>query len=133
MKKVIVVICIVAVGALFYWAKTATTQDTSAPEVVSTNPGQGAKGVRTNASIHVYFSEPMDPSSITSNTFTLAGSLGSTVTGEVTYSNRAAAFIPFTHMDELTTYKATISGSVTDSFGNSLGSDYSWSFQTAEE
>jgi hypothetical protein len=75
----------------------------------------------------------MDPSTITSNTFTVASSFGSVIPGEVTYANQAAAFIPFTHMDEMATYKATISDSVTDSTGNSMGSSFSWSFQTASE
>ena len=134
MKKFIVVgLILVVVGVFVYRVRVAGTQDDSSPSVVSSNPASGASDVATNSSIHVYFSEAMDPSTITSNTFTLSGDMSSALTGEVTCTGRAAAFIPFSHMDTMATYTATIGGSVTDTAGNSLGSDYSWSFQTASE
>lgn len=128
-----IIAVLLAFTAFFYYSKTADTQDNTPPSIAATDPASGANNVSTNASIHVYFSEEMDPASITTNTFYVTDSGGTTLQSQITYANKTAAVVLFGHLDEQGSYTATVSGNVTDFAGNPLGSDYSWSFQTGEE
>lgn len=137
-KGLLIILAMLICFALTHYASadayaTYDENDTTSPQVVANNPGNGARGVPTTPHVSVTFSEPMDPSSITTNTFALTDNFGSPVGGEVTYRNRTAAIILFTHLNELTTYVATVSAHVRDYSGNSLGFNYSWSFTTGME
>lgn len=104
--------------------------DTLAPTVSSTNPANGATGV---AVITASFSEAMNASTITTATFTVSGPGATPVTGTVTY-DAATAIATFTPTDVLaldTDYAATITTGAKDVAGNSLASNYVWSFTTA--
>lgn len=135
MEKSIFSILLAACILIIYPAMVASQDaDTTPPYVVATHPSSGQTGVPTGVSIHAVFSEGMDPGFITSNTFTLSTALGSeNVEGLVSYGNKSATFILFGHLDAMTAYTATISGDVMDESGNSLGSDYSWTFTTGAE
>ncbi len=105
------------------------TLDTTAPTVFSTTtPQDGANNVDINSFITVTFSEPMDTSTITTDTFTLDN--GST--GTVTYYalSRTARYSPLSSLKNNTTYTATITTGVKDLSGNPLASDFTWSFST---
>ncbi len=66
---------------------TGTTSNTSAPTVTSTVPADTATGVGINQAINATFSTAMDPATVTTGTFTLAGPGTTTfVTGTVTYT-----------------------------------------------
>lgn len=133
MKPAVIIVLIVLTAAVFYWVRSADTQVAESPRIVSTSPADGQNNVPTDSSIHVYFSNPMDPSTLNNDTFRVTKELGSAVEGDVTYANRAAAFVPFLHLDDFATFQVTLSGRVRDSAGRPLGSDYSWTFQTAME
>jgi hypothetical protein len=86
--------------------------------------------VAINTKITAAFSEAMDPSTITTTTFTLK--LGATpVAGVVTYAGVTATFTPSSNLAANTTYTATITIGASDLAGNLLASNYAWSFTTA--
>src|SRR5678809_1597390 len=63
------------------------------PIVISTSPGDTSTGISVNTLVDATFNEAMNPSSITSTTFTLQH--GTTaVAGLVTYSGVIATFSP---------------------------------------
>ena len=82
-----------------------------------------------NKIITATFSEGMDPSTITTTTFTLKH--GTTpVSGTVTYAGTGAIFTPASDLTASTTYTGTITTGAKDLAGNALASNYVWSFTT---
>jgi len=79
------------------------------------------------------FSEAMNPSTINTTTFTLAGPGAAAVTGTVTYDapSHVATFTPAANLALSTLYTATITTGAQDLFGNPLASDFVWTFTTA--
>jgi hypothetical protein len=99
------------------------------PEVVSTDPANGATNVITAKVITAVFNEPMDAATINQTTFKLKQ--GTTaVAGTVTYSGITATFTPVTVLAANTVYTATISKEVRDPAGSQMIADYTWSFNT---
>ena len=116
---------------------TGAAPDTTAPTVSSTNPIAGAVGVCNNKTINATFSEPMDPLTITTDTFTLAVTAGASVNGVVAYDplTNIATFNPDADLTgtPATSYTATIKGGasgVKDVAGNALASNKVWTFTT---
>jgi hypothetical protein len=108
---------------------TGTAPDTIAPQVSSTVPANEEAGVAVNTPVAATFSEPMDPLTISTATFTLLN--GTTpVAGAVTYVGVTATFRPTVGLDGDTTYTATIIPSAADLAGNAMVADYVWSFTT---
>ncbi len=85
--------------------------DTTPPTVVSTTPAYGATGVSASSNVVATFSEAMNPSSITTSSFTLQPtSGGANIPAVVPYSgNTTATLNPTTNLAAGTTYTATIS------------------------
>jgi len=111
------------------------TSDATAPTVTATSPAAGATGVSVTANVTGTFSEAMDPSTITSGTFTLTGGTAA-VTGTVTYgaTGKVATLDPGADLAAGTTYTATLKGGssgVKDVAGNALAADKTWTFTTA--
>lgn len=109
---------------------TAASADSTAPVVASTNPLDLAIGVCTNKTINATFSEPMNPLSISSGTFTLAVTAGASVNGTVSYDalTRIASFDPMADLTgtPASSYTATVKGGVNgvkDVAGNALAAD----------
>ena len=99
------------------------------PEVILTNPLNGATNVVTNKIITATFNETMEPSSINETTFILKK--GSTpVSGTVTFSGITATFTPSALLDANSVYTATMKRNVTDLLGSIMVEDYTWSFNT---
>ena len=82
--------------------------DTTPPTVSSTSPAGSSTGVGVSSAISATFSEDMDSSTISTSTFTLSSSSGSSVSGTVSYSNKVATFTPSSNLSYSTTYTATI-------------------------
>ena len=101
------------------------------PNVDSTSPADSASGVAVGASITATFSEPMNGSTIDTNTFTLDNG----VTGTVIYdaNSTTATFTPSSNLNYHTTYTATITTGVQDLAGNPMQADYIWSFTAQSE
>jgi tetrahydromethanopterin S-methyltransferase subunit B/cytoskeletal protein CcmA (bactofilin family) len=121
-----------ALARKFVWTFTTTTGstgDTTRPTVSATVPANAATGVATNGKIAVTFSEAMDPSTITTATFTLRQ--GSTaVAGIVTYAGVTATFTPSSTLAPNATYTATMTTGARDLAGNALAANFVWSFTT---
>ena len=111
--------------------------DTTRPTVISTVPANGATGVSPATKITATFSEPMDPATITTTTFTVVPTpvapvkqVAAAVTGTVTYSGVTAVFTPASPLAERTSYTGTITTGAKDPSGNALASNYVWTFTT---
>ena len=127
----IVLIAVVAIAAgLAYYAYQFLNQSaSSAPTVLSTAPIHAATGSPINTKILVTFSTAMDPSTITTSTFTLKHGT-TTDTGVVSYVGVTAIFIPSANLATNTYYIATITTGAKDSSGHSLAVNFVWTFTT---
>jgi hypothetical protein len=117
-----------ALAVNFVWSfTTGILADTTSPTVTGTSP---VLAVAVDSSISATFSKAMDPSTITTTTFTMTQ--GSTsITGTVTYAGTTAIFKPSGNLAPNTSYTATIKTEVKDLSGNALKNDFIWSFTTA--
>jgi hypothetical protein len=107
-----------------------TTGTLSAPKVNSTDPLNLGTGVALNKVISAVFSEPMDPLTITTTSYTLMS--GTTpVIGTVNYSGSTATFTPTVNLISGNTYTATISTIAKNPAGVPLANNYVWTFTTA--
>jgi Ice-binding-like/Bacterial Ig-like domain len=104
-------------------------RDTTAPAVSLVAPANAATNVPTGNRLTATFSEAMDPTTISTTTFTVSDG-ESVVLGTVTYSGVTAVFTPTSPLSVSTTYYATITTGARDLAGNALSSDYAWSFTT---
>ena len=121
-----------ALAAAHVWSfTTAATGDATAPTVVFTVPADTATNVTLNGVIRVDFSEPMNPTTLTTATFTIVGPGPTSVAGTVTYSGTRARFVPLSDLALDTLYEASVSTGATDLAGNALESDFEWSFTTS--
>jgi len=99
------------------------------PEVISTSPIDTASGIGLTRKIDATFNEEMNPSSITTSTFTL--NQGTTaISGSVSYTGTTASFSPSANLAPNTSYTATITTGSKDMAGNALLKNYVWSFTT---
>jgi hypothetical protein len=120
-----------ALAATYSWSfTTASSTDITAPTVLSTTPANNATSVATSTNATVTFSEAMNPTTISSTTFTLKqGTTG--VAGSVSYSGTTATFTPSTNLASNTVYTGTITTGAKDASGNALATNHTWSFTTA--
>ena len=126
---------------------TGATADTTAPVAISTNPVSAETSVAISRTINITFSEPMDPATITTANFTVAGPGTLPVVGTVAFDaiNNTATFTrilhlttpvdfhptPVSYLDANTTYTATLTTRAKDMAGNALANNLVWSFITA--
>lgn len=109
---------------------TGSNPDTTAPTVISTIPTDAAVGIVVSSVISANFSEAMNPATINAATFTLEDSGTNEVSGTVGYASGTATFTPDTALNYNETYTAIITTGAEDLAGNSLASDYIWTFST---
>ena len=117
----------------FIWTfTTAAAPDTTPPTVISTIPANAATNVAFNQAVSITFSEAMNPATISSTTFTLAGPGGTAVAGLVSYATigNAATFTPAADLAPSTLFTATMTTGATDLAGNALATNYVWTFTT---
>lgn len=111
--------------------RVVRTPDTTPPRVFSTSPSNEAAKVSTNSAVTVYFSEPIDPDSITPDAVTVADIAGNPVPGIVTavgLQNLKFALSGALASD--TAYTVTVGTSIRDESGNALAAPFVWSFTT---
>ncbi|MBI4650548.1 Ig-like domain-containing protein [Candidatus Desantisbacteria bacterium] len=119
-----------AITNLYTWNFTSgTVSDTTPPEVLSTSPVNNEQGISINSSITVTFTENMDISMISTDTFKLSEG-GNEISGAVIYSNNAATFIPSSSLSYNKSYTATVFARAKDNAGNEMNNNYAWSFRT---
>jgi Bacterial Ig-like domain len=121
-----------ASDALGNFGKSASltwTVDTVAPAVDSVSPADAATGVSPTANVTATFSEAMDLSTISGQSFTLSKS-GSPVSAQVTYdqNSRTATLDPAGNLQAGATYEVRIANSVEDLAGNDMAQEATWSF-----
>jgi lysophospholipase L1-like esterase len=110
--------------------------DTTEPTVTSRSPLSGATGVATSANVTATFSEPLNPTTVTSTNVTLTGG-SSAVAASVTYDNptRTVTLDPSAALQPGITYTAFLNGGtggIADAANNVLADDVTWTFTTAE-
>ncbi len=103
-----------------------------AATITHTSPVNGATDVPLYSLITVTFSGPMNPTTITTDTFFLKDAANNLVGGTVSYDDLSltATFNPFGELSTQTSYTATVTTGVSDAGGDPLASNYSWSFST---
>ncbi|MCB9316491.1 MAG: DUF4082 domain-containing protein [Lewinellaceae bacterium] len=123
-----------------YWVdvvfETSVGPDMTPPVVLATAPVANASGVSTTANITGTFNEDLNPATVSGATFELRDPGNNLVPATVSYNagTRMAILDPSATLDNSTVYTATLFGGVSgiaDLAGNTLVSDYVWSFTTA--
>jgi Bacterial Ig-like domain len=119
------------------WTFT-TIPDTNAPKVDATTPTNNATGVGRGTNLTAAFSEAVNPSTVTTSTFTLVKSGSTTrISAGVGLSpdGKTVTLNPYgsstTNLARCTTYKATVTTGVKDGAGNPLAANKVWSFKTS--
>jgi len=108
---------------------TGAALDAISPAVNAPVPVNLATGVATNSSVSAAFSEPMDPATINTTTFTLKQ--GATpISGSVTYSGVTAVFKPAANLAPNQLHTVTITTGARDLAGNALVVARVWRFTT---
>lgn len=107
--------------------------DVSAPVVARVTPAAGAKNASAKANVTAAFSEPMDKTTLTGNTFSLRKKGGARVEARVSYdaANKRAVLDPAGGLKPGATYVATVeggAGGAADLAGNGLPAQKSWAF-----
>jgi hypothetical protein len=117
----------------FMWTfTTAALPVAIPPTVISTIPADLAVGVPLNQIVSATFSEPMNPATINSTTFTLTGPGATPVSGLVAYAavGNTLTFTPTANLAPSTTFTATIMTGAQDLAGTGLANDTVWTFTT---
>jgi hypothetical protein len=123
--------------------ETAVAPDLTAPTVEVTNPDDLATEVPVNQAINATFSEPMQPTTLTTANFTVVDGFLNNVAGTVDYDllTDIATFTPDVDLLPDTEYTATVANQALDLAGNALvvpaadglPTPNPWTFTTAAE
>ena len=111
-------------------ASVMVNLDKTPPKVLSTQPTEKASGIDINTDLSTTFSEPMNPLTLTPNTF-IVNAEGSKIPGVVIPSRITSTFKPSTNLSFATSYTATLTSDIRDVAGNPLAT-YVWSFDTRD-
>ena len=104
------------------------------PTVAAVTPPTGSTVACPNATIiTATFTKVMNPLTINTATFTVADPSGASVAGSVSLDSAGlvATFTPMNSLAVKTTFTATITTGVHDAFGNSLATNFTWTFTTS--
>jgi uncharacterized protein (TIGR03437 family) len=119
-----------ALAANYVWTfTTGGGVNVTMPTVISTVPSSGATNVPIGNALIATFNEAMNPTTITSTTFTLQNGI-TAVAGAVTYVGVTATFTPSGTLAPNALFTATITTGAKDLGGNALAANYVWTFTT---
>ena len=108
---------------------TGAVPDLTRPTVISTVPVNGTPGVPVGNALSATFSKALNASTVSTATFVLLqGNM--IVPGTVSYSGVTATFTPFSSLALNAVFTAVITTGVQDLAGNTLATNYAWSFTT---
>jgi hypothetical protein len=107
---------------------TSYNADTTLPQVIGTNPANGATAVPTNTVVVLYFNEPVNPATLSQVTLSEGGSTVPT-TQSLSNGNQALALTPATPLLPSASYNITAIG-VKDTAGNQLAGTFTSAFST---
>ncbi len=99
------------------------------PTVAATSPSNAAADVAVDATISFTFGAAMDASTIVQANLAISPPLAGALTYDT--SSNTATFFSAAPMTALTTYTVTVSSACMDLAGNSMATDFTWSFTTA--
>src|SRR5258706_3769627 len=105
--------------------------DTTPPSLASTFPADMARNVARNVVLLATFSEPVQPATVTTSSFTLLRmGAGAPVTAEVALSSdgRTATLTPAAPLEETATYTAAVHTDIKDLVGNKMAARRTWTF-----
>lgn len=103
----------------------------SAPTVVSQVPDDAALDVATNSGARVVFSQAMDCTTLTTDTFLLQQEAGAIpIVGSVLCAGNKASFWPSAHLASDSLFTATITTGAESVSGVALAAEHVWSFTT---
>jgi hypothetical protein len=129
LKHLLSTLAIAAVVFMLGCSKDDSTDLNLAPTLISSNPANHATDIVLNKVVTVTFSEEMNPTTISTTTFTVKK--GQTpVTGAVSYSGTTATFTPLVMWTAASTYTATITNGAENLEGIALKANNEWSFTT---
>jgi len=113
---------------------TASTTDTISPSIVSINPPNGAAGIDPHTTVSVTFSEPINPVTVNSETFTISVG-GVRQSGRISFSgqNTIVTFTPDQTFPTLSLVAVTLLPGISDMAGNFITSTFTSSFTTRGE
>ncbi|MEP7375510.1 MAG: Ig-like domain-containing protein [Chitinophagaceae bacterium] len=123
-----------ALAGDYSWSFTTVAVDNIPPTITSVLPVTGTTGISTGTTVTANFSEAINPSTVTGNTFQLRDAGSSLVSATLNASGSQITLTPSAILAGSTVYNATITGGSTgvkDLAGNALVNNYSWSFTTA--
>ena len=126
----------------YQWSFNSGGADDTPPLITKTLPADGATDTAPWAAVQVYFSENMDADTISTSTVTVYDMTASEdkaihlFTEDVELGSRSGISI-WPIFDDVEwsaghTYRVTVSGAVADIAGNTLGSDYVFTFGVVE-
>ena len=112
---------------------TGATADLAPPQVLQTNPLNGATGINPNSSIAVAFNESVNPLTVTASTFVVSAG-GPPLTGQLLFSNfnQVVTFIPAVPFPGLSPVMLTLNPGIADVAGNFTIAPFTSTFLTAQ-
>jgi hypothetical protein len=120
-----------AMGADYSWSFTPLP-DPVPPRVVFTIPGDGETDADPSGLVRAYLDQRMDAWSINDATFLLQESGMNSIEGLVSSDGATAYFAP-DHLQPDTVYTARLTRGITNTLGQNLLEDYTWTFTTGAE
>jgi len=110
-----------AFSGTFWSFTTGSGTDTVAPTVLSVSPPNGSTNVGDNIEVHVVFSEPVNPLTVSGGSIHLTGGGTALVADSISFSNnnKSVTVVPHGPLPDNTVMTVTISG-VTDVAGNAV-------------
>ncbi len=120
-----------AMVQVYSWTFTTGAEpDTSPPTVSMIDPADGEICVPLDNNISVTFSEAMDASTLNASSFQLTDLSFNPISGGIRNTTTSSTFTPFNNLAYETGYRAVLTTGIKDLAGNTLASDYSWTFTT---
>jgi len=106
-------------------------EDNVKPVVIKSKPTNGNKDIILDASVYIYFSEPIDPTTVTEDSYYLVGD-GNNVNGTIDFLNdyTIASFTPDQPLEQNVDYTITVKNEVSDLQGNPLEDQFTVTFTT---
>jgi len=98
------------------------------PEIVSTTPADDEGDRPVTQAFTAKFSEPIDPATVTDQTFFMFA--GSRIAGTIAVTGDTATFTPAAPLDVSTRYSVTLAPPIADLAGNALVTDHTYRFNT---
>ena len=98
--------------------------------VVSTIPANGETAVAVDLAIVITVTEDLDPNTVTPSTVLLSDPDGAAIQATVTYESLTITVTPIDRLPGNAFITATMTTAVRDLAGNSLETDFSWTFET---